>query len=280
MDKRFFHFPLCLLNFGRDINDRLNGIISLACVELGIKQWQKFSPNERLARHSLHPPAQSCTCRIDLSKDEELQLIAGCEYFNLVCRNVKGMLADYPRVTRFIKDFERRHGTDARVRIRKDWGFEVRDKKGMSHPEFAVLAAIYSKIGASKRPVRITRDEIWKRAHGFKSDHVFRTEMNGQCPFLTQRQVRSNIERLHDRKFFARVTYGRRQTYYSHRMSAKALGEHVFTAKIQRSLAQQERRRADAALTKRIQQERRKLAGPPATEGAPQTRHFNKNSKN
>jgi hypothetical protein len=268
MDKRYFHFPLCLLSFGRDVNDRLNGIMSLGCVELGVKQWEKFSPAEQNFRRSRPPPPSLCKCKIDLSKDEELQVVAGCEYLNIVCLNVKGMLTDYARVTRFIKDYERKHGTDARVRIRKDWLFEVLGNKGMSYPEFAVLAAIYSKIGATTRPVLITREEIWKRAHGFKSDLVFRAEMDGRPPFLTPRQVRSIIERLHDRKFFARVTYGRRQTYYSNRMSSTALQERVFTAKTQRSLAAQARRRADAALTKRIQQERRRLAGPTATEGA------------
>jgi hypothetical protein len=88
------------------------------------------------------------------------------------------MLASHAQLSRFIKEFERKHDTDARVRIRTDWLFEVRDNKGMSYPELAVLAAIYSKIGASSRPVRITRDEIRKRAHGFKSDCVFRAEMN------------------------------------------------------------------------------------------------------
>ena len=235
---------------------------------MGAKQWQKFSPNERQARRSFHPAPQFCKCTIDLGKEEELHAVAGCEYLDLCCSNVKGILADYACVARFIKDFERRHGTDARVRLRKDWIFEVRDNKGMSYPELAVLAAIYSKIGASKRPVRITREEIWKRALGYKSDRVFTAEMNGRCPFLTPRNVRSMIERLHDRKFFARTTYGRRQTYYSHHLSSAALAEHVFMSKTQRSLATRARRRADAALTKRIQVERRKLASPDATEGA------------
>jgi hypothetical protein len=268
MDRHYFHFPLCTLSFGRDINERLNCIMSLGCVQMGAKQWQKFSPNERQARRSFHPPPEFCKCTIDLGKEEELQAVAGCEYLNLCCSNVKGILADSARVARFIKDFERRHGTDARVRIRTDWVFEVRDNKGMSYPELAVLAAIYSKIGASKKPVLITREEIWKRAHGYKSDRVFRAEINGRCPFVTLRKVRSIIERLHDRKFFARITYGRRQTYYSHRLSGAALAEHVFTSKMQRSLARQARRRADAALTKRIQTACRKLASPDATEGA------------
>ena len=83
----------------------------------------------------------------------------------------------------------------------------------------------------------------------------------GRKPFLTPRQVRSIIERLHGRHFFARITFGRRQTYYSNRLSNKELADRIFTAKIQRSLARQERIRADADLTKRIQ-------------AAPQARRF------
>src|SRR5262249_17846340 len=252
MDKGYFHFPLCLLSFEREIWERLNGIIALTCVEMGAREWRKFNAAQRDFRRSCQPPPNLCKCKIDGTKHEELLVVAGCESLKTICMNVKSILASYAAVTRFIKDFERRHGTDARVRIRQDWLFEVRDNKGMSYAELAILAAIYSKIGASKRPVLITRDEIWKRAHGFKSDRVFQAEMNGRPPFLTPRQVRSIIERLHDRRFFARTTYGRRQTYYSHRLTSTALADHVFTAKIQRSLTQQARRRADAPLTQRI----------------------------
>lgn len=80
MDKRYFHFPLCLLSFGRDNNERLNGIIWLGCVELGFKQWQTFGSTQRKFAVHVRPPLSFCTCTIDLSKDEELQLIAGCEY--------------------------------------------------------------------------------------------------------------------------------------------------------------------------------------------------------
>jgi hypothetical protein len=235
---------------------------------MGAQQWQKLNPHQRQARRSMPPPPNNCKCRIDPTKEEELQVVIGCEYLNLCCWNVKGMLTDFAGVSQFVRDFQRKHGTDALVRVRRDWVLEVKDKKGMSYPEFAVLAAIYSKIGASKKPVLITREEIRCRAHGFKSARVFTAEMTNRRQLFTLRQVRSIIDRLHSRNCFARVTYARRQTYYSHRLSPTALADHVFRAKIQRSLAKHLRRRADAALTKRIQLERRKLNGPGATEGA------------
>jgi hypothetical protein len=265
----YFQFPLCALSFAQESKKGVDCIISFACVEVGKERWQKFSENERGARKSVLADPAVCSGSVDLENDEQLQAVAGCEYLNVCAGNVRIMLASHAQLSRFIKEFERRHGTDARVRIRTDWLFEVRDNKGMSYPQLAVLAAIYSKIGAARGPVRILQDEIWKRAHGFKSDRVFRAEMNRRRrPFLTPRQVRSIIERLHGRHFFARVTFGRRQTYYSNRLSNKELADRIFAAKIQPSLARQVRIRADADLTNRIQAARRKLAGSDATEGA------------
>jgi hypothetical protein len=269
MKNHYFQFPLCVLSFVQNVREDVGAIIAFASVELGKKQWETFSSNEQQAKRLVLPNPRTCQCSIDPTSDEQLQTVAGCEYLRIRIFNIKGMLADHARVSRFVKEFEDRHGTDARVRIRTDWLFEVRDNKGMSYQELAVLAAIYSKIGASRRPVRITREEIWWRALGYKSQSVFRAEDDGGHVLgPTERQVRSIIERLQSRNFFARITFGRRQTYYSNRLSTKELADEIFTAKMQRSLARQARICADADLTKRIQAARRKLAGSVATESA------------
>ena len=154
MNKRFFHFPLCLLSTIGDVRAGLSRIISFACVEVGKERWQNFSANERQDRRSVLPDPAVCSGSIDLEKDEEQQVVAGCEYLNVCAGNVKRMLASHTQLSGFVRDFEKRHGTDARVRIRTDWFFEVRDNKGMSYPELAVLAAIYSKIGDARGPVQ------------------------------------------------------------------------------------------------------------------------------
>jgi len=63
-------------------------------------------------------------------------------------------------LSRFIEEFETRYGRDARVRIRTDWVLDAQGGKGISSQELAVLAAIYSKIGASRRPVRLVHLDI------------------------------------------------------------------------------------------------------------------------
>src|SRR5215471_5020662 len=126
-----------------------------------------------------------------------------------VCKEEYGPLAE------FAKEWEKRHGPDAQVRILGKWVVEAMYHL-FSYDELAVLAAIYSKIGSKKGPVRITRDEIWRRSLGYKSERVFREETGGGSSVCrTARQVRSIIERLAERKFFAQITFGRRQTYYS-----------------------------------------------------------------
>jgi hypothetical protein len=151
--------------------------------------------------------------------------------------------------------FERKHGADAQVRLATKLVF---------------LAGIYSKIGAAKGPVRITREEIWRRALGFKSTRVFSVEMRRCQVCITSRQARSIIDRLQDRGFFARITYARRQTYYSHRLTADQLADAIVTRKLQRERARQARIRANDALTKRVQTDRRRLAAPFAADGATQ----------
>jgi hypothetical protein len=269
MTQPYLQFPLCLLSTAEDVWVGLDHIISFACVEVGKKRWETFSADERQALRSILPSASVCQCSIDPTSDEQLQAVAGCEYLRITVLNIKGILAGHARLSRFVKEFEDRHGTDAQVRIRRDWFFEVRDNRGMSYHELAVVAAIYSKIGESRRPVRITREEIWWRALGYKSQSVFRAEDDGGHVLgPTERQVRSIIERLQSRNFFARITFGRRQTYYSNRLSTKELADEIFTAKMQRSLARQARICADADLTTRIQAARRKLAGSVATKAA------------
>jgi hypothetical protein len=260
MNGRFFQFPLCALSSQGSERDRLSNIISFCCLEVGKRQWQRFRQIEKDLRRE-HPPSEIyCVCEIDLTNDAHQQAVAGAQHLKITIRDVSGVVADHEHLAHFIREFERKHGADAQVRLATNFVFEARDNKGMSYRELAVLAAIYSKIGAAKGPVRITREEIWRRALGFKSKRVFSVEMGDRQAWITQRQVRSIIERLHDRKFFARVTYARRQTYYSHRLTANQLADAVFAQKLRPQLARQARIRANDALTKRIQAERHRLA--------------------
>jgi hypothetical protein len=268
MSGRFFQFPLCALSFPGSEWARLNNIISFCCLEIGKQQWEKFNQIERDLRREQPPDSIFCTCEIDLTNDAHQQAVAGAQRLKIIIQDICWIVANHARLALFIGEFEKKQGADAQVRLATNFVFEARDNKGMSYRELAVLAAIYSKIGAAKGPVRITREEIWRRALGFKSKRVFLVEMRDRQAWITQRQIRSIIERLHDRRFFARVTYARRQTYYSHRLTAIQLADAVFAQKLQPELTRQTRIRANDALTKRIQAARQSIAARDAAQDA------------
>jgi hypothetical protein len=205
---------------------------------------------------------------VDLTNNTHQQAVAGAQLLEVNIRNIRGVVASHERLAHFVREFERKHGADVQIRLATKFVFEARDNKGVSYQELAVLAGIYGKIGAGKGPVRITREEIWRRALGFKSKRVFSLEMIDRQVWITSRQVRSIIERLHSRRFFARLTYARRHTYYSHRLTANQLADAVFAQKLQPELARRARILANDALTKRIQAARQSIAAPDAAEGA------------
>jgi len=191
----------------------------------------------------------------------------GCEQLGIIPPDLRLVVADHSALHRFADEWEQQHGPDVRVRIDIHWVLEALHGTGISYIELAVLAGIYSKLGA-KEALRITRSEIWRRALGYKSARVFKDETGGYVSAFTERQVRTIIDRLHTRKFFARITFARRETYYSNRLSAEQLAEYVFAAKTRRYAARRARSNADARLTKLIQAERRRLAAPDATDNA------------
>jgi len=258
MRRVYFQFPLCSLSFGDDRQQRVNTIIRYNCVEMGRRLWAKFSADVRHAHRRMTPLPTWCKQRP--RNDVELQALLGANSLQVVPVDLSLTVAQHAALCAFVADFEQRHGRDAQVRIVTNWLWNAVSGREMPYVEMATLAAIYSKIGATKRPVRITRDEIWRRALGFKSRRVFTFETRDREPLIRPRQIRSAIERLHDRGCFARVTYARRETYYSHRMTAKQLSDGVFVRKVQREAARQEHRHANDALTQRVETERRRVA--------------------
>jgi hypothetical protein len=267
MNEPYCQFPLCSLAFDTNVDDRLDAIENYSIVERGKLVLPNYAADQREYLRA-HPPEW---CMVSLEDDEYLEALIGCEELNLRQPYLDVIVDDHSALSQFISQWEHRYGPDARVRLPVDWVQEALFGEGISYDQLAVIAAIYSKIGSKEGPVRITREEIWWRSLGYKSERVFKEETGGYGFCRTARQVRSIIERLDERKFFARVTFARGETYYSNRLSVKELSERVRKAKLYRARARQARIAANADLTRQIQAERRKLAGGSATEGATDT---------
>jgi hypothetical protein len=256
MSRRYFQFPLCALSYGASEQECLNHIISYACVEHGKRQWWKCSSEERRRYRSATESPLTADCHINLKDETQVQAALGAAQLNMKLGSVTNVLESHQRLATFISSFEQRYGRDAQVRIVTSWVFEARDKRGISYIELATLIAIYSKIGAKKSAVRITRDEIWRRAHGCKSKPVFEAACGEHMrPLYTPRQIRAAVDRLHARRFFCRLTFARRQTYYSHRLTASQLADSVVKKKTLGSAAAKARELAGEAVTRRVREE-------------------------
>ena len=261
MSRPYFQFPLCALSLPDSQRERLDCIIAYCCIEMGKHEWTKLNDQQKEGWSNNPPVPQWRAAKVNLMQITHLQALIGACRLNITIGHAPSTATRHARLSCFLADFERKHGRDVQVRLATDLVFEARDDKGFSFAELAVIAAIYSKIGVSKGAVRITREEIWRRAQGFKSKLAFSRETAAQQPYLIRRKVRSLIESLHERGFFARVTYARRQTYYSHRLTADELADSVFQQKTRAARARHTRIAANDALTKRILDERRNLAG-------------------
>jgi hypothetical protein len=260
MDKTYFQFPLCALRLPGYDHERLDCIISYCCVEVGKHEWARLNEQQRQAWRSDPPVSNWREAKANPMHLSHVHALLGASRLNVTIGHAPSSSARHMRLSHFLAAVEQEHGRDVKVRVATELVFEARDDQGLSYLELSVLSAIYSKIGASKEAVRITRKEICHRAQGYKSKLVFSREAPSPHPYLTLRKVRSLIESLHRRGFFARVTFARRQTYYSHRLSPNELADSIFQQKTRATRARHNRIAANDALTEAILDERRKLA--------------------
>lgn len=268
---RYFQFPVCALAFGENEDERLNTILDYAVVEAGSTIWRKMLQDERQRLWNQWTRPGDAPKDIDLNNKTHLAAMAGAETIGITYHNFSGLITRHAAMKKFHTAFVARHEKDATVRIRKDWLFKARDRRGLTYREFMVLTAIYSVIGNKDEPVLITQDVIRARALGYKTAAVMAVELSlrkdGQTP-LTDWQLRDTIARLHRNKFFARATYGRRLTYYSNRLSQDELRQRIVERKAYAPLFQHLQASQDAAMTTSVRKAR--ASATPVNSPAPQ----------
>ena len=200
----YIQFPLCALAFGQRPNERLNAILDYGVVEAGEKLWRQ------VAREEQKRMASVCKGSRDVPKGfhGELALhcatLYGAQKLNIEFKDIRTPINGHKSLAAFIAGFQGRQGRDALVRIKKEWVFKVRDKRGLTYREFAVLGALYSCIG-DKQATRVTQPRIRRCALGYRTERIMAAELprraDGAAP-LTPRQVRDTIARLHRNNFF------------------------------------------------------------------------------
>ncbi len=219
-DGGFLQFPLCALRF-EPHEEQLDAIINYATVLAGrgiARQLGAEGRNqqERALRDEGLPTGMKMAAPL------HFEACIGARLLQLTIPWTPVVVKSYEVLDQFARDTHGACGKGPLVRMRCGFVFDARGGK-ISYREFSVLCAIYSVIGSKPNPVRITARTIAIRSRGFRSIDDWRLNGDHQKPLLSDRQIRHTAVGLHQRGFFAMATPGRRATYYSHRLTQRAL---------------------------------------------------------
>ncbi|HZQ45919.1 MAG TPA: hypothetical protein VFC07_02810 [Verrucomicrobiae bacterium] len=262
----YFQVPLCAFAFGASHKERFEAIIAFGIMQAGEKRWNSLDAQKRQEYLAAVKKAGRLPLDYDKTKPGHIHAVVGADVTNVRLSSISALPAQHGELSQFKHSFASRHGPDPLVRLKSTLVFEARDGNGVTPRELAVLAAIFSVVGKKQGPVLITQNRIRRRALGYKTQAVLDAELSGRkdgTKPLTDWQLRSTLERLHIRKFFARVTYGCRQTYYSHRMKDDQLRSMVTERKTFPFASKLLARINDKTMTDAIRNQRAIAAGKP-----------------
>lgn len=205
-------FPLCLLNFPKEIKEKYNLIISYGVINYAYK----------ILNNSYDEPSMESIKDyvlenelLDFNENEILDyhIVYACMLTGLVIKDLNKAMIDYCKVKSYVDDFEKKYKKDSLVKVGSDLLKEVRDEK---FPDrlFRCYCAIKSILGKGNL-CRITNNTISVRMKGFKTQNIMNSETVNINESLTDRQIKSLTLKLKKLKFIERYTYNMRCTYYS-----------------------------------------------------------------
>jgi hypothetical protein len=227
----YFQFPLCLLGFSTsDDKERLQYIVSYCLCQHAQRLDRTF------ATHLQHTV-----------------LDEAARFLHVNIGSHDSTIQRWSTARGYILDWERRYGKDASVRIATRLFWEAHNNGGLTYREFSILCAINSVIGRRRsRPRRITERTIRVRAAGFKSwrvaDLALAVEPYRKAKLLSPSQIRYTLERLHERKFFARARVGAKTVKYMLGVSDAALRALLLSTETYHSRFKAERAQRDREL--------------------------------
>ena len=203
------YFPLCCLNFDKDISKTAGHLISYGIIEYASKLENNIELND-----GDYEKIENYIEEHNLSNNEDNYFIVlSAIKLNITMGSLSKTLKQHSEIETYINLFEYKYGKDAKVKVNKGILFDVRDKKNIDERMFRVYCAVVSVIG-NKSFIRITNKRISYRMLGFKSEDVYYKEKH-KSKILTARQIKTVTDKLSDRNFFAMRTYRNRLTFYS-----------------------------------------------------------------
>ena len=230
----YCQFPLAVLSMPLAFPDLLSHILSYTMINTGEGLYKGFELQEerpqqwsifihRLEEHRLPWPYREGD-EGRYQDEQYFKLFLGASKLRLQSKRPELVIREFEAV----KLHTAQIGNECMVRLKLTNCCEVMAMApgSLSQREFEVLCAIYSKIG-SKGHVRMTYREIIQRACGFANKNDFE-RLCDQAAVLTESMVRTTVEKLRQKRFFARVLLHNRYSHYSHRMPEDELRTKLF----------------------------------------------------
>jgi len=226
-DSAYCQFPLSAFAY-KTQNERLAAIVSYSIINTGLKLIQSIG-TEGLGELRRESARSSWAAGANLNDNVQLAAIVGRDRLGITRGSMTKTIQKYRELDQFEKRTADTHGASPKVRLRLDIVLEVLNGGRTSYRELSVLGAVYSCIG-SKPLCRVTAKTASLRALGYKSKAVFDAEFPNRVDDarpLSERQVNTTLQKLHQLGWYSRVTVARRVTYYSNRLSQAALEANV-----------------------------------------------------
>ena len=243
-NEKYIQAPLCLLAYPGSLDDIINGMLYI-----GIHRTRLFL-SENPEQHYELPDNEHLPKDHNNTNGEHQLLCAAANMLEINTGPIAFVESEIRKYQAFVDDFESKFRNDALVRHKKALCLDVRDRGALNPREFAILSAIYSRLGQSSYK-RITSDEIQCRATGCRSKEIFDTFKDHPEPYSVK-QVRNTVEDLFLKGFFGRYTYQRRYTYYSHKLSEDELIKKVFEKRTKLIRKKRSIKAKNAAINKRL----------------------------
>lgn len=272
---KYYHFPICLLANLCQCNDRdaFNETLDLIEVWCYANAGRSFVKDHDGEAFLIEDAPESCIGDFALNAQDHPQIAWGAMTIATGIPKIhsyKEAATQLQRARKFADDWEVKHGSHLLCRIRADIFTDARhDPDSISPRDFLALCGLFAIIG-NKEYKQISHDRIYYAASGCKSKAVF--EQLGRPATLTIKQVRSAIDKLHERKFFAAVTYQRRHKYYSNRRKQTTLRKILLSRYKDDAKSKAEKKRYGAISIDQVIGAKKQKPPPPSHDTSSDTR--------
>ncbi len=251
---KFVQFPLCLLQYGFSKDNHKDRLYSILCYGLKriaahyddtpiqnenyayaiqVTSENELQNDEAVSR--IEATAYAATIAADkgqlpsdmnINKIQHLQVWQAAKKSNVKINSMERTFDDIQKAENYVNHWQAKTGKqDTQTRCGINLIFDC-IKGTLSYRQFAVVCAISAKIGTN--PVRIIRShDIHAATHGFRSKKLLDEYSDnptfcGNVIFSLDQIKRTTTELCQGKlNFFRRYTHGKRNSYYSYKLSDK-----------------------------------------------------------